>query len=110
MSYGPDQILEGEGKSDYERYLKLSELLKLQPTKDAWKHRDELLFTVVHLPDAFSTIVINLLMGCSKLFEIVSPIIADCLVIKISRFSIKTFLRLAEFAADISVALTKRAR
>lgn len=48
MSYGPDQILEGEGKSDYERYLKLSELLKLQPTKDAWKHRDELLFTVVH--------------------------------------------------------------
>ena len=43
MSYGPDQILEGEGKSDYERYLKLSELLKLQPTKDAWKHRDELL-------------------------------------------------------------------
>ncbi len=48
MSYGPDQILDGEGKSDYERYLKLSELLKLQPTKDAWKHRDELLFTVVH--------------------------------------------------------------
>ena len=46
MSYGPDQILEGEGKSDYERYLKLSELLKLQPTKEAWKHRDELLFTV----------------------------------------------------------------
>lgn len=48
MSYGPDQILEGDGKSDYERYLKLSELLKLQPTKEAWKHRDELLFTVVH--------------------------------------------------------------
>jgi len=48
MSYGPDQILNGEGKSDYERYLKLSELLKLQPVKETWKHRDELLFTVVH--------------------------------------------------------------
>jgi len=48
MSYGPDQILNGEGKSDYERYLKLSELLNLQPVKETWKHRDELLFTVVH--------------------------------------------------------------
>ena len=48
MSYGPDQILDGVGKSDYERYLKLSELLQLQPVKESWKHRDELLFTVVH--------------------------------------------------------------
>ena len=48
MSYGPDQILVGVGKSDYERYLKLSELLQLQPVKESWKHRDELLFTVVH--------------------------------------------------------------
>ena len=48
MSYGPDQILEGAGDSDYERYIRTPELLKLQKGPDEWLHRDELLFTVVH--------------------------------------------------------------
>ena len=48
MAYGPDQILEGLGKSDYERYIRTPELLSLQKSPDEWLHRDELLFTVVH--------------------------------------------------------------
>jgi tryptophan 2,3-dioxygenase len=48
MTYGPDQILEGLGKSDYERYIRTEELLALQKGPDEWLHRDELLFTVVH--------------------------------------------------------------
>ena len=48
MSYGPDQILEGLGKSDYERYIRTEELLALQKGPNEWLHRDELLFTVVH--------------------------------------------------------------
>jgi len=48
MAYGPDQILEGAGNSDYERYIRTVELLNLQPQPETWKHRDELLFTVVH--------------------------------------------------------------
>ena len=48
MTYGPDQILEGLGKSDYERYIRTEELLSLQKGADEWLHRDELLFTVVH--------------------------------------------------------------
>lgn len=43
-----DPILEGAGKSDYERYIRTDELLALQKGPDAWEHRDELLFTVVH--------------------------------------------------------------
>ena len=48
MAYGPDQILEGAGNTDYERYIRTVELLNLQPVPETWKHRDELLFTVVH--------------------------------------------------------------
>jgi tryptophan 2,3-dioxygenase len=48
MAYGPDQILEGLGNSDYERYIRTEELLALQKSPDEWLHRDELLFTVVH--------------------------------------------------------------
>lgn len=48
MAYGPDQILEGLGNSDYERYIRTEELLALQKGPDEWLHRDELLFTVVH--------------------------------------------------------------
>jgi tryptophan 2,3-dioxygenase len=48
MSYGPDQILVGEGDSDYERYIRTPELLSLQKGPEEWLHRDELLFTVVH--------------------------------------------------------------
>ena len=41
-------ILEGEGGSDYERYLRTDALLLLQKTADEWVHRDELLFQTVH--------------------------------------------------------------
>jgi len=45
---GKSPILDGPGGSDYERYLHTEELLALQPGPDTWRHRDELLFTVVH--------------------------------------------------------------
>lgn len=50
MSERPDteQVLDGPGGSDYENYIRTDELLALQPEPDTWKHRDELLFTVVH--------------------------------------------------------------
>ena len=41
-------ILEGEGASDYERYLRTDELLALQKTPDERAHHDELLFQTVH--------------------------------------------------------------
>ncbi len=41
-------VLEGEGGSDYERYLRTDDLLALQKTPDEWAHRDELLFQTVH--------------------------------------------------------------
>jgi tryptophan 2,3-dioxygenase len=41
-------LLPGEGDSDYERYLRTDELLRLQKGPDAWTHRDELLFQTVH--------------------------------------------------------------
>src|SRR5947208_5698183 len=41
-------ILDGEGGSDYERYLRTDELLGLQKTAEEWVHRDELLFQSVH--------------------------------------------------------------
>jgi tryptophan 2,3-dioxygenase len=41
-------VLEGEGASDYERYLRTDALLSLQKTSDEWVHRDELLFQTVH--------------------------------------------------------------
>jgi tryptophan 2,3-dioxygenase len=43
-----EPILEGEGASDYERYLNTDALLALQKTADDWVHRDELLFQTVH--------------------------------------------------------------
>jgi len=44
--YSP--ILEGDGASDYERYLRTDELLSLQKTPEEQAHRDELLFQTVH--------------------------------------------------------------
>jgi tryptophan 2,3-dioxygenase len=44
--FGP--ILPGEGASDYERYLRTDELLRLQKRPDESAHRDELLFQTVH--------------------------------------------------------------
>jgi tryptophan 2,3-dioxygenase len=41
-------VLEGEGASDYERYLRTDALLALQKSKGDWVHRDELLFQTVH--------------------------------------------------------------
>ena len=41
-------ILEGEGASDYERYLRTDALLALQKTPEEMVHRDELLFFTVH--------------------------------------------------------------
>ena len=48
MSHGAEQILEGTGGSDYERYIRTDELLALQKGPEEWLHRDELLFTVTH--------------------------------------------------------------
>ncbi len=48
MAYGPDQILEGLGNSDYERYVRTPELLALQKSPEEWLHRDELLFAITH--------------------------------------------------------------
>ena len=41
-------VLDGQGASDYERYLRTDELLALQKTPDEQAHRDELLFQTVH--------------------------------------------------------------
>ncbi len=41
-------VLEGEARTDYERYLNTDELLSLQKRPGEWVHRDELLFQVVH--------------------------------------------------------------
>ncbi len=51
MTDGPklsEPVLEGEGDSDYERYLRTGELLLLQKGPEEWAHRDELLFQTVH--------------------------------------------------------------
>jgi tryptophan 2,3-dioxygenase len=41
-------VLDGQGASDYERYLRTDELLALQKTPAEQAHRDELLFQTVH--------------------------------------------------------------
>jgi tryptophan 2,3-dioxygenase len=43
-----EQILSGEGKDDYARYMRTDELLSLQRRPEEVVHRDELLFQVVH--------------------------------------------------------------
>jgi tryptophan 2,3-dioxygenase len=48
MTSGAEQILNGLGENDYQRYIRTQELLALQPEPASWVHRDELLFTVVH--------------------------------------------------------------
>ncbi|OLT48749.1 tryptophan 2,3-dioxygenase [Saccharomonospora sp. CUA-673] len=42
------QILDGEGKDDYARYMRTDALLALQRTPEEVVHRDELLFQIVH--------------------------------------------------------------
>jgi tryptophan 2,3-dioxygenase len=41
-------VLAGEGASDYERYLRTEELLRLQKRPEERAHHDELLFQTVH--------------------------------------------------------------
>ncbi|WP_353242380.1 tryptophan 2,3-dioxygenase family protein [Providencia sp.] len=41
-------LLSGEGKNDYEKYIRTETLLSLQRTKEEWLHRDELLFQITH--------------------------------------------------------------
>jgi tryptophan 2,3-dioxygenase len=41
-------ILPGKGATDYERYLRTDELLKLQKDPEEFLHKDELTFQVVH--------------------------------------------------------------
>ena len=48
MTTSKPPVLTGVGKSDYENYIRTDELLSLQVGPENWKHRDELLFTVVH--------------------------------------------------------------
>jgi tryptophan 2,3-dioxygenase len=48
MSYAKPPVLDGSARSDYENYLRTDELLRLQKGPHEWKHRDELLFTIVH--------------------------------------------------------------
>jgi tryptophan 2,3-dioxygenase len=43
-----EPILDGSGRSDYERYLRTDELLALQKSPEEQVHRDELLFQTVH--------------------------------------------------------------
>lgn len=43
-----EQILDGEGGNDYERYMRTDTLLSLQRKPEEVVHRDELLFQVVH--------------------------------------------------------------
>ncbi|HEY6396249.1 MAG TPA: tryptophan 2,3-dioxygenase family protein [Solirubrobacteraceae bacterium] len=43
-----EQILEGAGATDYERYLRTDELLSLQKRPEEQVHHDELLFQTVH--------------------------------------------------------------
>ncbi|HEX5404678.1 MAG TPA: tryptophan 2,3-dioxygenase family protein [Pseudonocardiaceae bacterium] len=43
-----EQILDGEGTNDYERYMRTGTLLSLQRGPEEVVHRDELLFQVVH--------------------------------------------------------------
>jgi len=40
--------LDGDARSDYERYLRTDDLLSLQKGPGEWVHRDELLFQVTH--------------------------------------------------------------
>lgn len=41
-------LLQGDGKNDYEKYMRINSLLSLQREKSEWIYRDELLFQITH--------------------------------------------------------------
>ena len=44
----PESVLEGKGKTDYEKYLKIADLLACQKSLEELVHHDELMFQIVH--------------------------------------------------------------
>jgi tryptophan 2,3-dioxygenase len=44
----PESVLEGKGKTDYEKYLKTVDLLACQKRAEELVHHDELMFQIVH--------------------------------------------------------------
>ena len=64
-----EQILAGEGKDDYARYMRTDTLLSLQRSPEEVVHRDELLFQVVH-----QTTELWLKLACSELVEATTAI------------------------------------
>jgi tryptophan 2,3-dioxygenase len=44
----PESVLDGKGKTDYEKYLKTVDLLACQKSPEELVHPDELLFQIVH--------------------------------------------------------------
>lgn len=44
----PESVLEGKGKSDYEKYLNIVDLLACQKAPEDLVHHDELLFQITH--------------------------------------------------------------
>lgn len=59
-----EQILSGEGKDDYARYMRTDTLLSLQRSPEEVVHRDELLFQVVH-----QSTELWLKLACSELAQ-----------------------------------------
>ena len=43
-----ESVLKGKGKNDYEKYLRIVDLLACQKTPEAFVHHDELMFQIVH--------------------------------------------------------------
>lgn len=43
-----ESVLPGKGKNDYEKYLKVPQLLDCQKAPEELAHRDELMFQIVH--------------------------------------------------------------
>ena len=58
-----DPVLPGTAPSDYQRYLRVPELLALQPSPQTWLHRDELLFTVTHQTSELWLVLANSEVG-----------------------------------------------
>ncbi|GLZ33853.1 tryptophan 2,3-dioxygenase [Lentzea sp. NBRC 105346] len=66
------QVLSGEGRDDYARYMRTDALLSLQRRPDEVVHRDELLFQVVH-----QSTELWLKLACSEVHEAAECILID---------------------------------